>query len=36
LFCLAAAFWFYRSLPSIQAEGRRLYLLQNPQFGDPL
>lgn len=32
--CLAAAFWFYRALPSIQAEGRRLYLLQNPQLGE--
>ena len=28
--CLAAAFWFYRSLPGIATEARRLYLLQNP------
>jgi MFS family permease len=28
--CFAAAFWFYRSLPGIVREARRLYLLQNP------
>lgn len=28
--CLLAAFWFYRSLPNITTEARRLYLLQNP------
>ena len=28
--CFAAAFWFYRSLPGIATETRRLYLLQNP------
>jgi MFS family permease len=30
LACFAAAFWFYRSLPGIVTEARRLYLLQNP------
>jgi len=28
--CLIAAFWFFRSLPQITTEARRLYLLQNP------
>lgn len=28
--CLLVAFWFYRSLPNITTEARRLYLLQNP------
>ncbi len=28
--CLSAAFWFFRSLPQITTEARRLYLLQNP------
>ena len=28
--CLSAAFWFYRWLPKIRPEARRLYLLQNP------
>jgi MFS family permease len=28
--CLVAAFWFFRSLPQITTEARRLYLLQNP------
>jgi MFS family permease len=28
--CLLVAFWFYRSLPHITTEARRLYLLQNP------
>jgi predicted MFS family arabinose efflux permease len=28
--CLIAAFWFFRSLPKITTEARRLYLLQNP------
>jgi MFS family permease len=30
LACFSAAFWFYRSLPGIVSEARRLYLLQNP------
>jgi MFS family permease len=30
LCCLAAAFWFYRSLPGITSEARRLYQMQNP------
>jgi predicted MFS family arabinose efflux permease len=28
--CLLVGFWFYRSLPNITTEARRLYLLQNP------
>jgi MFS family permease len=34
LICLAAAIWFYRSLPAIVPEARRLYLLQNPQLAN--
>jgi MFS family permease len=34
LVCLAAAIWFYRSLPDIKTEARRLYLLQNPVLVD--
>jgi MFS family permease len=30
LCCLAAAFWFYRSLPGITSEARRLYQMQHP------
>jgi MFS family permease len=30
LLCLAGAYWFYRSLPSIRSETRRLLLLQQP------
>jgi len=36
LVCLAAAFWFYRSLPKIQLEAQRLYLLQNPTIGESI
>lgn len=32
--CVAAAIWFYRSLPAIVPEARRLYLLQNPQLAN--
>lgn len=34
LACLSAAIWFYRSLPDIKTEARRLYLLQNPVLVD--
>jgi MFS family permease len=32
--CVAASIWFYRSLPKIVPEARRLYLLQNPQLAN--
>jgi MFS family permease len=32
--CLSVAVWFYRSLPEIKTEARRLYLLQNPVLVD--
>lgn len=36
LVCLSAAFWFYRWLPKIRPEARRLYLLQNPTVAGTL
>jgi len=36
LVCLTAAFWFYRWLPKIRPEARRLYLLQNPTVAGTL
>jgi MFS family permease len=30
LFCLCAAHWFYRTLPSILADARKMYVTENP------
>ncbi len=34
LLCTAAAIWFYRALPAVVPEARRLYQLQNPQLAN--
>jgi MFS family permease len=34
LICIGAATWFYRTLPAIVPEARRLYELQNPQLAN--